>query len=55
MKSAGYGSVDIFFEYEDNNQVNQETNKKIYDNYALLVLEPLEPFLTVKERSKKYV
>ncbi len=55
MKSAGYGSVDIFFEYEDNNQVNQETNKKIYDNYALLVLEPLEPFLTVKERSKKYM
>jgi len=53
MKSAGYGLVDISFEYQDSNsKVEVSTD---FENYALLVLEPLEPFLAIKERSKNYM
>lgn len=53
MKSAGYGRVDISFSFENNE--NNNGIEEIKDSYALLILEPIEPYLTIKERSKNYM
>jgi CRISPR/Cas system CSM-associated protein Csm3 (group 7 of RAMP superfamily) len=55
MKSAGYGRVDISFSFATDEKNNSFNNDEIKDSYALLVLEPIEPFLTIKERSKNYM